>query len=87
MQCADFVFKYLNKTAPDIFYNLFDKVDYKKTASFNRSNLNIPKVKTDSAKRGLFFGGVKIYNALLMHLKKEKLYLPFEQGLKEIFIG
>ena len=35
----------------------------------------------------IFFSGVKIYNALLMQLKKEKLYLPFEQGLKEIFIG
>ena len=30
MQCAGFVFKCLNKTAPDVFYNLFEKVNHNK---------------------------------------------------------
>ena len=45
-----------------------------------------PKVKTESAKRGFYFSGVKIYNALPTHLETERFYLPFKQGLKEHFI-
>ena len=37
-------------------------------------------------KEDCFFGGVKIYNTLLMHLKKEKFYLLFKEGHKEIVI-
>ena len=48
--------------------------------------LKIPKVKTESAKRGFYFSGVKIYNALPTHLKTERFYLPFKQGLKEHFM-
>ena len=39
-----------------------------------------------SAERGFYYSGVKIYNALPMHLKTEKFYLPFKQGLKEHFM-
>ena len=74
MQCADFAFKCLNKTAPRAFYNLFEKVNHRKATRFNGCNLNIPKIKTESAERGLFFVGVKIFNTLPMHLKKEIIF-------------
>ena len=83
MQCADFVFRCLNKTAPEVFHNLIKKVDHQKTTSVNEQTLNIPMVGTENTKGGLFFSDAKIYNALLMHLKAEKFYLPFKQGLKE----
>ncbi len=86
IQCADFVFRCLNKTAPDVFHEHFQKVDHQKATRGNGKNLKIPKVKTESAKRGFYFYGVKVYNALPTHLKTEKFYLPFKQGIKEHFM-
>ena len=86
MQCADFVFRCLNRTAPDVFYGHFEKVGHQQATRVNGLNLKIPKVKTESAKKGFFYSGVKIYNALPTHLKTEKFYLPFKQGLKEHFM-
>ena len=86
IQCADFVFRCLNNTAPDVFHDHFEKVDHQKAARANGRNLKIPKVKTESAKRGFYYSGVKIYNALPSHLKTERFYLPFKQGLKEHFM-
>ena len=86
IQCADFVFRCLNKTAPDVFHDHFEKVDHQKATRVNGRNLKIPKVKTESAKRGFYYSGVRIYNALPTHLKTERFYLPFKQGLKEHFM-
>ena len=86
MQCADFVFRCLNRTAPDVFYGHFEKVGHQQATRVNGLNLKIPKVKTESPKKGFFYSGVKIYNALPTHLKTEKFYLPFKQGLKEHFM-
>ena len=83
MQCADFVFRCLNKTAPDVFNDHFEKVDYQKATRANGRNLTIPKVKAESAKRGFYYSGAKIFNALQSHLKNKRFYLPFKQGLKE----
>ena len=44
------------------------------------------KVKTESVKRGFYYSGVKIYNALSTHLKTEKSYIPFKQRLKGHFM-
>ena len=66
---ADFVFRCLNKTAPDAFHDNFEKVDHQKATRVNGRNLKIPKVKPESAKSGFYFSGVKIYNALPTHLK------------------
>ena len=86
IQCADFVFRCLNKTAPDVFHDDFEKVDHQKATTAIGQNLKFPQVKTESAKRGFYFSGVKIYNALPLHLKTEKFYFPFKQGLKEHFM-
>ena len=87
IQCADFVFRCLNKTAPDVFHDHFEKVGHQKATRVNGRNLKIPKVKTESAKRGFHYSGVRIYNALPTHLKTERFYLPFKQGLKEHFMN
>ena len=78
IQCADFVFRCLNKTAPDLFHDHFEKVDCHKATRASGQNLTIPKVKTESAKRGFYYSGAKIYNALPTHLKIERFYLPFK---------
>ena len=86
IQCANFMFRCLNKTAPDVFHDHFEKVDHQKATRANGRNLKFPQVKTESAKRGFYVSGLKIYNALPSHLKTEKFYLPFKQGLKKHFM-
>ena len=86
IQCADFVFRCFNKTAPDVFHVHFQKVDQQKATRGNGKNLKIPKVKTESVKRGFYFCGVKVYNVLPTHWKTERFYVPFTQGLKEHFM-
>ena len=80
------IFISLNKTAPDVFHDHFEKVNHQKATRANGQNIKIPKIKTESAKRGLYYSGVKIYNALPTHLKTERSYLRFKQGLKEHFM-
>ena len=86
MQCAKFVLRCLNKTAPDVFHDYFEKVNHQKATRANGQNITIPKIKTESAKRGLYYSAVRIYNALSTHLKTERSYLRFKQGLKEHFM-
>ena len=69
MQCAVFVFRCLNKTAPNVFHDYFEKVDHKKATRGNGRNLKVPKVKTESAIRGFYHSGVKNNNELPTHLK------------------
>ena len=76
----------LNKTALDVFHDHFEKVDHQNATRGNGRNLEIPKVKAESAKRGFHFSGVKIYIALPTHLKTERVYLPYKQGFKGHFM-
>ena len=53
----------LKKIAPNVVYDYFEKVDHQKATRVNGRNLKVPKVKTESANRGFYFSGVKIYKA------------------------
>ena len=41
MQCADFVFRCLNKTAPEVFHDHFEKVDNQKATRANGIKINM----------------------------------------------
>ena len=86
MQCADFVFSCLNKTAPGAFHDHFEKVGHQKATRANGQNFKIPKVKTESALRGFYYSGLKVYNALPSYSKIERLHLPFKKRFKEHFM-
>ena len=43
MQCAKFVFRCLNKTAPDVFHDHFEKVDHQKATRANGQNIKFQK--------------------------------------------
>ena len=46
----------------------------------------MPKVRTESGKRGIYYSGTKIFNDLPLYLKNEKYYIHFKKALKEHFI-
>ena len=72
IQCADFVLKCLNGTAPEVFYNYFMKLEHGKATRRNGTDLRMPKVRTESGKRGVYYSGTKIFNDLPLYLKTEK---------------
>ena len=86
IQCADFVFKCLNGTAREVFHNYFMKLEHGKATRRNGTDLRMPKVRTESGKRGIYYSGTKIFNDLPLHLKTEKYYIHFKKALKEHFI-
>ena len=86
IQCADFVFKCLNGTAPEVFHNYFMKLEHGKATRRDGTDLRMPKVRTESGKRGIYYSGTKIFNDLPLHLKTEKYYINFKKALKEHFI-
>ena len=49
IQCADFAFKCLNGTAPDVFLNYFMKLKHGNETRRNDIDLWMPKVKTESS--------------------------------------
>ena len=52
----------------------------------NMIDLVIPKVRMESGKKGIYYSGTKIYNALPLALKTEKYYVHFKSALKEHFM-
>ena len=86
IQCADFIFKCLNGTAPEVFHNYFMKLEHGKATRRDGTDLRMPKVRTESGKRGIYYSGTKIFNDLPLHLKTEKYYINFKKALKEHFI-
>ena len=86
IQCADFVIKCLNGTAPEVFHNYFMKLEHGKATRRNGTDLRMPKVRTESGKRGIYYSGTKIFNDLPLYLKTEKYYIHFKKALKEHFI-
>ena len=51
----------------------------------NGTDLQMQTFKTESAKRGLYYRGMKIFNALSLHLKTEKHCIHFKEVLKVHF--
>eukprot|EP00795_Rhopilema_esculentum_P014071 gene14071-5057_t len=80
IQCADFVFKCLNGTAPDVFPNYFTKLKHGEATRRNDIDLRMPKVKLESSKRGIFYNGVEIFNALPL-VSKQKTTISYSKTL------
>ena len=86
IQFAEFVFKCLNGTAPEALHSYFMKLEHGKTTRPNSADLGVPKIRTESGRRGVYYCGTKIFNNLPLHLKTEKYYIHFRKALKEDFI-
>ena len=69
IQSAFLVFECLNGTDPSVFNNYFRRLDHAKTTRRNSTDLWLPKVRTESGKRGIYYSGTNIFNALPGHIK------------------
>ena len=85
IQCALFVFECLNGTGPSVFNNYFRILDHAKATRRNSTDLWLPQVRRESGKRGIYYSGTKIFNALSVHIKTEKYRINIRSALKEHF--
>ena len=65
-----FVFKCVHNTAPDLFKSYFIKSSHVYSTRCNGLDIFIPKVHTESAKKGTFYTGAQAFNNLPPHLKE-----------------
>ena len=70
MHNLTFVFKCLHNIAPDLFKNYFLYSSHVYSTRRNGLDILIPKVRTESAKKGTFYTGDQAINNLPRHLKE-----------------
>ena len=85
-KCAIDVFKCLTGLAPSPFNDYFIRTHHSKNTRGNHSNLVLPRVKTEFARKSFTFQGAKIFNNLPDELKLETSILRFKVGLNGLII-
>ena len=70
MHNVTFVFKCVHNNAPDLFRDNFIKSSHNHYTSRNGLDLLIPKLRTESVKKGCFYSGAQAINNLPPHLKE-----------------
>ena len=68
-RCAIEFFKCLNGLAPRMLEKHFKRLDHRKDTRGNKSNLVVPRIRTETARKAFSYQGVKIYNRLPPGLK------------------
>ena len=57
----------------------FKRLDHGKDTRGNKSNLVVPPIRTETARKALSYQGVKIYNRLPPELKNENSVVRFKK--------
>ena len=73
------VFKCLNGLAPRMLEKHFKRLDHQKDTRGNKSNLVVPRIKTETARKAFSYQGVKIYNRLPAELRNENSIVRFKK--------
>ena len=73
------VFKSLNGLAPRMLEKTFKRLHYQKDTRGNKSNLVVPRIRTETARKAFSYQGVKIYNRFPPELKDENLIVRFKK--------
>ena len=84
MHNLNFVFKCLHNIAPDLFKSYFIKSSHVYSTRCNGLDIFIPKVYTESAKKGTFYTGAQAFNNLPPHLKEVDSMVIFETQFNDI---
>ena len=82
-RCAIEVFKCLNGLAPRMLEEHFKRLDHQKDTRGNKSNLVVPRIRTETARKAFSYQGVKIYNRLPPELKNESSFVRFKKGCND----
>ena len=75
MHIETFVFKCLHNNAPDLFKEYFVKTSHNYSTRCNGLDILVPKVSTESAKKGCYFFGAQVFNNLPSNMKEAESLL------------
>ena len=84
MHNLTFVFEYLHNIAPDLFKSYFMKFSHIYSTRRNGLDILIPKVRSESAKKGTFYTGAQPFNNLPPHLKEVNYMVICKTRLNDI---
>ena len=78
-RCAIEVLKCLNGLAPRMLEKHFKRLDHQKDTRGNKSNLVVPRIRTETTRKAISYQSVKIYNRLPPELKNENSIVKFKK--------
>ena len=81
MHNLTYVYKCLQNIAPDLIKSYFIKSSDVYSIGGNGLDILIPKVRTESAKKGTFYSGAQAFNDLPPHLKEVDSIVIFKTQL------
>ena len=85
MHNLTYVYKCLQNIAPDLIKSYFIKSSDVYSIRGNGLDILIPKVSTESAKKGTFYSGAQAFNDLPPHLKEVDSVVIFKTQLNDFF--
>ena len=85
MHIVAFVFRCVHNIAPDLFKEYFVRTFHNYSTRRNGLDIFVPKVSTESAKKGCYFFGV--FNNLQSSMKETESLLSFKTLVKDFYIG
>ena len=86
MKVAVQMFKCRQGTCIPAFTKYADNIDHQHETRSNRSLLRLPLVKTETAKRSLYFQGPYCFNELPRELRSLESFVIFKSKLREPFL-
>jgi len=86
MHIVTFASKCVRNIAPDLFKDYFVKTSQDYFTRRKGLDIFIPKVSTESAKKGCYFFGAQVYNNLPSSIKETESLLIFKTLIKDFYI-
>ena len=70
-----------------VFKEYFVKTSHNYSTRLNGLHISVPKVSTESAKKGCYFFGAQVFNNLPSSIKETESLLIFKTLVKDFYIG
>ena len=86
MHIVTSVFKCVQNNALDLFKEYFVKTLHNYSTRHNGLDIIVPKVSTESVKKGCYFFGAPVFNNLPSSMKEIKSLLIFKTLIKDFYI-
>ena len=71
--------------APDLFKEYFVKTSHNYSTRCNGLDMLVPKVSTETAKKGCYYFGAQVFNNLPSSVKESESLLVFKTMIKGFF--
>ncbi len=77
-------FRCLKKDVCQNFFNYFTVIDSKVATRNQGCSINLPRVRLETAKKGFYFYGGKLYNELPLDIRKSETLQLFTNRLNKL---